>query len=101
VECVDAKKIRKEYPVRILGASELKAYALLYSRFKEVLFMNANNVPVMNPEYLFETDEFKQTGAIFWPDRDRLAPSRFIWSICGLRCDEQPEFEGGQILANK
>jgi ADP-heptose:LPS heptosyltransferase len=101
VECVDGNKIRKEYPVRILGESELKAYALLYSRFKEVLFLEANNVPVTNPEYLFETSEFRQTGAIFWPDRDRLAHSRFIWRVCGLPCDDQPEFESGQILANK
>lgn len=101
VECVDALEIRKQIPARILNGWELKAYALLHNPFKEVLLLDADNVPVANPEYLFETKEFKETGAIFWPDLGRLQKERMIWKLCGVPYRDEPEFESGQILVNK
>jgi hypothetical protein len=75
----------------------------LRSRFREVLLLDADNVPVMNPDYLFDTTEFKKTGAIFWPDfyfaNGRKA--RPIWRSCGLLAPKEREFESGQILVDK
>lgn len=104
VECVDAFEIRRRHPVRCLGGWELKPYAMLHSPFREVLLLDADNVPVLDPEFLFETPEFKATGAIFWPDfhivrRGRKA--RVIWRSCGLRAPDEPEFESGQIVLDK
>jgi hypothetical protein len=100
-ECVNAQKIRELYPARILNGWELKPYAIIHSPFKEVLFLDADNVPVVKPDFLFETPEFQETGAIFWPDFNRLGPEREIWEICGVPYADEPEFETGQIVIDK
>src|SRR5262249_48229832 len=63
----------------------------------------ADNVPVVNPEFLFDTPQFRDTGAIFWPDRvpTRQRRTARIWRSCGLRQPKEPEFETGQLLVDK
>lgn len=101
VTCVDALELRKKIPCRILNGWELKPFSILHSSYEEVLLLDADNVPVMDPTFLFETPEYKETGAIFWPDFCRLGKSRLIWSLCGVEYRNEPEFESGQILINK
>lgn len=101
VECVDAYQIRKQHPARILNGWELKAYAILHSPFQEVLLLDADNVPVRNPEYLFEDRRYLETGAVFWPDFGRLQPDREAWTAFGVHYRDEPEFETGQILVHK
>src|SRR5207302_1106010 len=45
VRCVDGCKVRKKFPARILRGWELKPYAILHSSFREVLLLDADNVP--------------------------------------------------------
>jgi hypothetical protein len=103
VECVDAYKTRKNFPARILQGWSLKPYAIVQSPFREVLFLDADNMPVTNPEFLFESPEFKNTGAIFWPDYnyDNFKKARPAWRSCGLRQPHEAEFESGQIVLDK
>jgi hypothetical protein len=42
----------------------LKAAALLLSRFKEVLLMDADNTPLRDPSFLFDSPAFRSTGAV-------------------------------------
>ena len=101
VECVDAREAEKLNPARRLGGWELKPYAILHSPFQEVLFLDADNVPARNPEYLFETPQYRQTGAIFWPDYGRFPNTHVIWANCGLAQPDGPEVESGQIIVDK
>jgi Mannosyltransferase putative len=101
VTTVDAYEIRKLHPTRILKGWELKPYSILHSRFQEVLYIDADNYAVANPEFLFETTEYKSTGAIFWPDQQRLKADRDIWRLCGVDYRDEPEFESGQIVVDK
>lgn len=101
VECVDALKLREKHPARILNGYELKPYSILHCPFKEVLLLDADNVAIVNPEFLFETPQFKETGAIFWPDYGRLGRTRTIWKICAVAYRDEPEFESGQIVIDK
>jgi len=101
VTCVDAHEVRKQHPARILKGWEVKPYAIIHSRFNEALFLDADNVPVVNPEYLFEHPRYFETGAVFWPDRGILGADRPIWKLCGLEGRDEQEFESGQILVNK
>jgi ADP-heptose:LPS heptosyltransferase len=101
VVTVDACEVRKRFPVRKLGGWELKSYAILHSRFREVLLLDADNVPVRDPEYLFETPEYRAAGAVFWPDFGQLAKTQIIWDNCGLKRPAGPEFESGQIMVDK
>jgi Mannosyltransferase putative len=101
VECIDARRLRQVIPCRILHGWELKCYALLHSPFTEVLYLDADNVPVRNPEYLFHSAEYAETGAVFWPDLGRLEKTAQVWDLLGLRRPSTPEFESGQMLINK
>jgi hypothetical protein len=65
------------------------------------LSLDADNVPVVEPSFLFNTPEFIKTGAIFWPDYGRLAPTRSIWKFCGVPYQDEPEFESGQMVYDK
>ncbi len=103
VKCVDALRVRRRHPARILRGWELKAYAILHSSFQEVLLLDADNVPVVNPEFLFATPEFRKSGAIFWPDHGptRTPKTKPAWTSCGLRQPDEREFETGQIVVDK
>jgi ADP-heptose:LPS heptosyltransferase len=100
---VDAFKVRKRNPVRILEGWELKAYSILHSRFHDVMLLDADIVPVIDPEFLFDSDEFKETGAMFWPDYNKTTENDAakMWHSCGLSRPDEQEFETGQMLVDK
>lgn len=101
VECVDASQVQRRHPVRRSGGWELKPYAILFSPFREVLLLDADNVPVRDPAFLFDTPEFRDAGAVFWPDFGRSRRADPIWRSCGLEIPAEPEFESGQIGVDK
>jgi ADP-heptose:LPS heptosyltransferase len=103
VECIDACKVREKFPARILAGWELKPYAILHSPFREILSLDADNVPVVDPAFLFDTPQFQANGAIFWPDYDYPNSEKVlaIWRSCGLRVPKEREFETGQIVVDK
>jgi ADP-heptose:LPS heptosyltransferase len=101
VKFIDAHVVRTRHPARTLNGWELKCYAILHSGFREVLLLDADNVPLRDPECLFHTPEYDKTGAIFWPDYGRLSKERAIWALCGVRFRDEPEFETGQIVVDR
>jgi hypothetical protein len=101
VRCVDASEMRLKHPTRILSGWSLKPYSMLHSRFREVLFLDADNVPVVNPEALFSNESFQATGAVFWPDYGYLKPKPTAWLACGLTPLDETDFESGQIVVDK
>lgn len=110
VTCIDARahwkrqqqfNQRNTFELYSLGGWQLKAYSILHSSLKEILLLDADNVPVVNPKFLFETPEYKECGAVFWPDYSHFGPEREIWDICGVTYRDEPEFESGQLLVDK
>jgi hypothetical protein len=81
----------------------LKPYAILQSSFREVMLLDADNVPVVDPEFLFDTPQFQSSGAIFWPDypAGQTPRAMAVWRSCGLRPPKEPEFETGQLVVDK
>jgi ADP-heptose:LPS heptosyltransferase len=103
VDCIDACVVSRKHPTRVRRGWALKPYAIKHSRFREVLLLDADNVATVAPEFLFETAQYRATGALFWPDyeqaiKDEAAP---VWRSCGLRAPAEPEFESGQVLLDK
>lgn len=101
VECVDGCEVRRRHPIRTLRGWELKPYAIVHSRFQEVMLLDADNCPVRDPTYLFDAPEYLATGAIFWPDYERLGPDRALWEITEVSYRDEPECETGQIIVDK
>ena len=98
VELVDAPAMLQAYPSPISTGWQLKSYAVLHSRFRDVLFLDADQVPVADPEPLFESDEFGASGAVFWPDSVDLRPDNPIWAELGVAAEDVPSWESGQML---
>lgn len=73
VRLVDAVPIIRQTCARIEDGWQLKPFAILYSRFAEVLLLDADQVPVQNPAALFDWPEYRYAGAVFWPDILKLA----------------------------
>ncbi|GBF98544.1 pantothenate synthetase [Raphidocelis subcapitata] len=46
----------------------LKAAAVVLSRFEQVIFLDADNVPLRDPAPLLDAPEFNATGALLWQD---------------------------------
>jgi hypothetical protein len=101
VECVDAQAVQRRYPARIAGGWECKPYALIHSSFKEVILLDADNVPLIDPEKLLSWPEYHSTGAVFWPDVSNLGRENDIWDICRVEYRDEPELESGQIVLDK
>eukprot|EP00879_Flechtneria_rotunda_P001580 GHRR01001739.1.p1 GENE.GHRR01001739.1~~GHRR01001739.1.p1 ORF type:complete len:781 (+),score=205.53 GHRR01001739.1:562-2904(+) len=47
---------------------EAKPYALYHSRFKQVLLLDYDSVPLVNPSVLFDGPHMRLYGNLFWPD---------------------------------
>lgn len=103
VECADALKTRELHPHPRLRGWPIKPYAILHSKFEEVLFLDADNVPVKDPTFLFECKQFKETGAVFWPDieQSKTSSDSQLWQLFGVPYQACPDQESGQILINK
>jgi hypothetical protein len=84
-----------------LGGFELKSLALLRCEFREVILLDADNVPLIDPEELFEHEAFRGTGAMFWPDLLSLSASSRIWELCSVAYREMPSFESGQLVIDR
>lgn len=65
---------------------QLKAFAVLFSSFEEVIWMDADCFALYKPEEIFDADPFKSTGLIIWPDfwASSASPAYFALS-------QQPE----------
>jgi hypothetical protein len=108
VEFINANQVATQRPFRFLHwhwwkGWQLKSFALCNSKFREVLFLDADCYPNRDPEYLFDWDEFQRAGCVLWPDVEHsptaLKPSTFrLFEI------EQPNdrlTESGQILLDR
>ncbi|KAK9818014.1 hypothetical protein WJX72_005712 [[Myrmecia] bisecta] len=45
-----------------------KAYAFYHSSFDQVLLLDADSIPLRDPEYLYDTPQFLEAGHLNWPD---------------------------------
>lgn len=108
VECVDARRVAVTNPCRTLSGWGLKPYMMKYSPYREVLLLDADNVPVQDPTSLFESPEYQRHGAVLWPDfyqrgspdvRHDLSPA--VWETFGIPPRDEPTTESGQVLIDK
>lgn len=56
-----------------------KPFAILFSSFREVVFIDADSLFFINPELLFHDPDYVRTGALFFRDRNILPESKKEW----------------------
>ena len=105
--CVDTSHVPGHPPAGRLSGWQIKPFAIVHSRFEHVLFIDCDNVPTRDPSFLLESEPYRRTGAIFWPDRWMREgdPYRTLadgaWTACGVPYREEPEVESGQMVLHK
>lgn len=98
---LDAEAVLNNASVRIHNGWQLKAYALMWSRFEQVLMLDADQVPLRDPSQLFQWKGYGDTGAVFWPDVTDILDTNPIWHECNLQPRNHPAIEAGQLLVHK
>jgi hypothetical protein len=101
IECVDATLWEKDYPIRIHAGWETKVYSIINCSFQEVLMLDADNTPLVDPTYLFDDERYKEKGAILWSDYPSWKHDNNMWKILGILPREELQVESGQVLVNK
>lgn len=51
-----------------LGGYQYKMLAILSSRFENVLYLDSDNFPTKDVDYLFSSDLYKENHLLLWPD---------------------------------
>ena len=83
---------------------QLKIFAMLFSSFEEILFLDADSWPVADPLPLFKKDPYKSTGMVLWPDFWYASQSQYYYQISHLPRPEihsRASTESGEILLSK
>ncbi|MBE9069695.1 hypothetical protein IQ260_23905, partial [Leptolyngbya cf. ectocarpi LEGE 11479] len=73
-------------PLKQMRGFPIKTAAILKTRLREVMLIDADCFPVCNLEFLFESQEYKDNKAVFFPDYQRhiLLPDRPVWDYVGM-----------------
>ena len=98
---VCSEDVRDLHPHARLNGWELKPYAVTWCSFEEVLLIDADNVCVIDPTFLFDCPEQQATGTCLWPDYHRTPKSSGVWKIFGHAYVNEPEIESGQVVCDK
>lgn len=86
---------------------QLKAFALLFSEYDNLVWIDADQFPVVDPLTLFEAEPFKSKGLVTWPDYWYSTTSPLFYQIAGIPEDKIPSpglrasSETGQLLISK
>ncbi|GFR44947.1 hypothetical protein Agub_g6038, partial [Astrephomene gubernaculifera] len=90
-----------------------KVYALAVSRFREVLMLDADSLPLLDPAALFDDPRFVQYGSLFWPDAWTGLADRAVFGMYGMNGDRaesvlrlgrgagRRDSESGQLLLDR
>ncbi|RKO93587.1 mannosyltransferase putative-domain-containing protein [Blyttiomyces helicus] len=88
----------------------IKVAAIINAGFSDVLALDVDSIPLSNPEFLFDSPEYVENGAIFWPDywktHDENPVWRWIlWNFLILPSPEPPRSpttqESGMLVIDK
>lgn len=104
VQCIDLTECEGRDPIRILAGWESKIYGVFQSPFQETLYLDADNIPLLDPTFLFDSSQYRFYGSIFWPDvppydRAEWLPE-CVWRNVGLSYRDEVDFETGQFAVD-
>lgn len=83
---------------------QFKIFALLFSSFSEVLWLDADNFPLHDVAPLFDARPFRETGLVTWPDLWRTTISPAYYLVSGQAPEAvqaRASTESGQLLVSK
>ncbi|ETS76879.1 hypothetical protein PFICI_10753 [Pestalotiopsis fici W106-1] len=104
-ECVVLSELLDVAPPSIKQEKcQLKVFALLFSPFQEILFLDADAFPAHNPDLLFMAEPYTSTGMVVWPDFWANTASHMAYDIADIpvpQLAERRSSESGIMLYDK
>lgn len=91
----------------IADGKEMKVLTMLFSSFEEVVFLDADNMALQPPETLFDSEGYKETGVVLWPDFWKYDNADWLDYVVGISNNRsqtlwnQTTVESGQMVWNK
>lgn len=103
VKCFNLNLTNNVNSKRAAGGWQAKIESILATDADEVLYLDADNFVRRDPEYLFNSDLFKEYGAILWPDGWVWEEKRRkdLENYFGVTIDIKHQTESGQLLFDK
>lgn len=103
VNCVDLHAYNNtlEIPHTCVNGWEAKPFGIIHAPYKEVLYLDADVFCDGDPSFMFDSEQFKEYGVIFFPDRSKLAKDREVFKLTGVEWKDEMEFESGIIFIDK
>ena len=62
--------------------------ALMSSSFERVMYIDSDNFPTRNMDYLFDSELFNEKGLILWPDAWARTTNPVFYEIAGIKVKE-------------
>ena len=66
-----------------------------------MIFLDSDNVAIRDPEMLFESNGYQQTGAVLWPDYWQSSAAPDLQLILDVPSLADNTFESGQMVFDK
>lgn len=83
---------------------QLKSLAMLFSSFAEILYLDSDSIPLIDPSEFFSTEPYISSELVIWPDFWVATESPLFYKIAGLPFPSnlpKTSSEAGQLLINK
>lgn len=85
----------------VIKRYQLKSFAMLLSSFAEILFLDADNFPVISVNDIFMRGSYTSSGAVIWPDYWAATASPLLFQIVKRPQIFMQTCETGQLMWNK
>ncbi|RKO89811.1 mannosyltransferase putative-domain-containing protein [Blyttiomyces helicus] len=79
----------------------IKVAGIVNAGFRHVLALDVDSIPLSNPEFLFDSPQYVENGAIFWPDYWKTHDENPVWRWMGTPCVDEWEQESGMLVIDK
>lgn len=103
--CIVLSSVLQAVPkVLDIGKYQLKVFAILFSSFEDVLFLDADDFPVLNPDDILVSEPFTSHGLVTWPDFWATTAAAAFYEISDQptpRVSDLASTESGQLLVSK
>ena len=103
VDLIDALVFQEVNEIKhsSLHGWELKSFACKWSKFAEVIVMDADVLPVKALEYIFECEAYKDTGLLLLMDQFWHGREATHWKIIGIPGRHEVQVESGVYVVDK
>lgn len=83
---------------------QYKIMSIVFSSFEDVLFLDADCFPIYDPTRLLDSEPFKETGLVIWPDFWYASESKSFFEVAQTAMpaiNKRPASESGELLYSK